>query len=98
MNIQTLVKIRVPDYASELLTTKTTYDYYKGSLSTALSTAYKAFSLGCSADLSGTKLTKLGAACQYVAPAARNDRKPSTLREKKKMAFSRCQKECIPCR
>jgi len=61
------------DYSSDMLTSKCIYDYYaaadKPDLCTAFSTAYQAFTLGCSADLSLAKMTlaKMSAACEYVA-------------------------------
>lgn len=58
------------DYSSDLLTSKCVYDHFKGDLATTFSTAFQDLTLGWSADFSLAKatLSKLGAACQYVAP------------------------------
>jgi voltage-dependent anion channel protein 2 len=58
------------DYKAEMFNCKTSYDYFKGDLSAALSTAYMGMTLGCSADYSTAKgaLAKYAAACQYVTP------------------------------
>jgi len=58
------------DYKKESFTAKAAYDFYPGVLACAGSYVYDVFTLGCSADYSSTKakLTKYGAACQFVQP------------------------------
>jgi len=60
----------IVDYASELLTGKASYDYYKGDAHAAVATVFKGASLGGSVDYNVNKsaLTNYAAAAQYSQP------------------------------